>query len=357
MPTRFRSLSVSVVLCIFFLSAQVATCQTLSFELGKSKVSGKPVVWDAKKLVLLQPDGSIGYYEFDDLKNPQKISRRVTTYSKSKLQSQLTKEFGRGYQVTTTSNYVVVHPVGERQKWATKFEKIKSAVTSHSHRTGINSHTLQFPLVAIVLPNRAMFDAYIRKSGDKVPGYAIAYYSPTTNRVAMYDLSSRSKSSKMSQETWETVVHETAHQAAYNIGVHNRFTVTPIWVAEGFATMFEAKGLYDSLKYSKRSDRINRTLLSIYNAKLKNKKGWIEELITSDRSFQKSTETAYAGSWALTFYLNETQPALYSSYLRSLAKQKPYSEYNSKQRLNDFQRHFGNPQLLHSKMIRFYNKL
>ena len=53
------------------------------------------------------------------------------------------------------------------------------------------------------------------------------------------------------------LVHEAAHQAAFNTGIHSRLTSPPQWLAEGLATLFEARGVWNSDQYRRLSDRVN----------------------------------------------------------------------------------------------------
>src|SRR5579862_3960399 len=59
-------------------------------------------------------------------------------------------------------------------------------------------------------------------------------------------------------DLYNTIVHETTHQVAFNTGLHSRIAETPKWVIEGLATMFEAPGIRDSQKNASPKLRINR---------------------------------------------------------------------------------------------------
>ena len=263
-------------------------------------------------------------------------------------------EFGKGFQISTTKNYLVAHPKGQKSLWAHRFENVLQRVNSYVRQRGIATRSLTFPLVAIVLPNRATFEQYIKRTRDRVPSFAIAYYSPATNRVVMYDLTG-GKNSKM---TWtnnaETIVHETAHQAAYNLGYHSRFGFTPVWMAEGFATMFEAKGVWAPTSKTRKRDRLNHGLLNIYQKKLANSKGWVGDLVVSDRMFKSDAKKAYAGAWALSFYLCYNKPHQYFNYMKHTSKSKLLSQPTPAQRLATFNAYFGNDLGLFEAKIKKY---
>jgi hypothetical protein len=111
-------------------------------------------------------------------------------------------------------------------------------------------------------------------------------------------------------ENAETIIHEATHQTAYNTGVHRRFAPTPRWLVEGLATMFEAPGVWNARYDHTQADRINRGRLEGFRkfAAANRQPGWLATLLTTDRAFQTDPEAAYAESWALSFYLCESQP-------------------------------------------------
>ena len=78
-------------------------------------------------------------------------------------------------------------------------------------------------------------------------------------------------------------------------------------------------------------------------------------LVTNDRLFQINAGAAYAESWALTFFLVETQPRKYAQYLAKTAQRPPFTEYTAAQRIADFTGAFGNDwRMLEARMLRFY---
>ena len=112
------------------------------------------------------------------------------------------------------------------------------------------------------------------------------------------------------QQNEATVIHEATHQMAFNTGVHNRFATTPLWVAEGLGTMFEARGVWNWRDYPDQGDRINRERLAQFRQwrSIGRKPGDFVNLLGSDRQFQSNPAAAYAEAWAWVFFLTETYP-------------------------------------------------
>ena len=147
---------------------------------------------------------------------------------------------------------------------------------------------------------------------------------------------------------------------AYNIGVHTRFTATPRWIVEGLATMFEARGVWDSRSYQSRNDRINREQLANFKDYLakRYKKGSLASMLTSDSLFRSDTFGAYAQAWALSFYLSETQPRVYSRLLERTADREVFSVYGAAERLADFRHVVDNDlKMFEAKFMRYIRDL
>ena len=139
------------------------------------------------------------------------------------------------------------------------------------------------------------------------------------------------------------MIHEVAHQIAFNCGVHNRFSTVPKWTSEGLATLCETRGVYNFKKFPSIRDRINRSRLeSFRRLKAAGKTdGRLLELLQSDRLFETEPEVAYAVSWAISFYLNENRQAEYMDYLRKDARRGDFLKHSRLDRVGFFVRHFG----------------
>ena len=153
----------------------------------------------------------------------------------------------------------------------------------------------------------------------------------------------------------ETIIHEAAHQSAFNTGVHGRFGDAPRWVIEGLGTMFEARGVWQSRSHPRLSDRVNRERLENYRRyAARRPKDALAQLISSDRYFSSDPEGAYAEAWALSFYLCEREPRQYMEYLAKTAALPSFGTYKSPQRLQDFTAVFGNDLvMLDARLQRF----
>lgn len=328
---------------------------TYSIQTHQRKVTGAPLVWDQDKLFLLTGYGAFDEVEFDDVKSYKKKSDARIVYSRNSFQKKLKIEFGSAYQISQTQDYLVVHAHGQSGFWPQRIQSVYTSFQNYFQGRRINLAKRQYPLVAIIFKTRKEFDDYAKKNQNKIDPNVVGYYSPNSNRVLMYD---QSKTGKLWQSNFDTIVHEIAHQAAFNCGIHGRFADTPRWAVEGLGTMFEAKGVYHSLKHKRQTDRLNPGLLHLFNNKVlqANRTGWIGPILVGNRLFNKDPELAYSCSWALTFYLMETQPYEYMNYMRKLNRLPAFQSYSQQDRLSHFVTHFGDIARLEGAAKNFFAK-
>jgi len=153
----------------------------------------------------------------------------------------------------------------------------------------------------------------------------------------------------------ETVVHEAAHQTAFNTGIHSRYSPPSRWIAEGIGTLFEAPGVYDSRRYRQSAPRLNRSQLENFRVAFADgiPKGSIQALVSGDRLFRASPRAFYALSWALTYMYAEQEPRRLSEFLKVTAGRRAFMDYSEAQNVQDFIRVFGPDfQMLRSRIHR-----
>jgi hypothetical protein len=310
-------------------------------RLNGQMLEGKPLAWSAEQMLLLGRDGKL--YDFNPKKatEAQKTSPRFFGYTSSEMKSALQQEFGKQLDVSTTRHYLVVHPAGERDQWANRFEDLYKRFTHYFRVRGFNPKEPPYPMVAIVFRNQSEYFRQAAAGGTPMRPGTLGHYDPKSNRVFLFD-STGNTGGDWSQNA-DTIIHEATHQTAYNVGIHKRFAEAPRWLVEGLATMFEARGVWDAHSDQTQADRINRGRLvdfQDYVAK-RRKEGALLAMLSSDQIFRTDVSAAYAEAWALSFYLCETQPRLYAAYLEKTAEREPLSDYPPAERVADFQSLFG----------------
>lgn len=343
--------------CCFLTIAGAAEPMVRFLNEGKL-IEGAKLYWGAEYGGVLTRDGRWISTDPRQVEGYREVSSTFRSYSSPELRGLLQQEFGNGYEVTGDGHYLVVFPVGQRDTWAPRFEQLYRSFHQYFTARGWRPTEPKFPLVAVVFPSQRQFQQYAASEGSALAAGTLGYYSPISNRILLYDVT------KTTNLDWsvnsETIIHEAAHQTAFNTGVHNRFAQPSRWIVEGLGTLFEARGVWNSSKYKSQSDRINRYRFEAFQnyAKARRKTGALAELVSSDRIFQTDTDGAYAEAWALTFFLSETDPRHYMEYLKKTAAARHFTQRRSPERLADFTEVFGtNLKLLEAKMLRFMAEL
>ncbi len=318
---------------------------------------GQTLAMDADTLILLRNDGRLTQLSRKQISKVENLDQSFRPAKADELRRSLQQEFGNRYQVSMTAHFVVVHPPGDHQRWATPFETLYQRFRNYFSSRGWNPDEPDFPLVAVVLDSRDEFERFLAKQ-SKMGSSVLGYYNPKSNRIITYQLGTGFDDSQ--KEQLNTLVHEAAHQSAFNTGIHSRYVPTPRWLSEGLAILFEAAGVNNSGYYSQQSDRIQqRQLQFLIDPQNRQRfQGKMAEMITDDRWFETDPQAAYAMAWGLTFFLTETKPREYFQLLQAAAKRPAFQDYNDRERAVDFMKQIDrNPSELEKRMWQYLEKL
>ena len=348
--------------CFFVLAgASSATAQEPMFKLQLQGrwIEGLPLLALENEVRLLARDGQIVQFDPALATQYSQSNGGFHSYSQAELRGQLLREYGAGFEVSGVGHYLVVHPVGQKNLWAPRFEELYRSFVHYFHARSFHPAEPRFPLIAVVFPRKADFDQQAAREKLATPQNMLGYYTPRSNRIYLYDVTAGGKTGFDWSINADTIIHEATHQTAFNVGMHNRFGQTPQWVCEGLATLFEAPGVWNSQLHHNLADRVNRRHLATFRRYLSRRgPSAIAEMVATDRLFQTDNEGAYAEAWALTFFLTETEPRKYVQFLTKAAGVKSFTEYSSANRLGDFAAVFGaNFDLLDARMKRFLAEL
>jgi hypothetical protein len=331
---------------------------TMLVDIDNRQVEGTPLAWSSSRVMLLARDGRLWDFSPKESRNFRKVNSRFSSYSAAEMRAGLERELRGRLVVTGTGHYLVAHPPG-KEAWAQRFEDLYRSCTNYFTLREMHVHEPTFPLVAIVWNNQQDFLRYSISQGSNVSSNVLGFYSPSSNRVALFDSEQGARRRGFSEND-ATIIHEATHQMAFNTGVHNRFSTTPKWLAEGLGTMFEARGVWNWRSYPDRRDRVNRGQLAQFQAWKKHgrTKGTFAELLASDRMFQTNTSAAYAEGWAWVFFLTETHPQKFAEYVRRVAARGDFENYSMQHRIADFSGIFGSDlRMLEKHCLNFIDDL
>ncbi len=353
---RLGSLVLVIVALISSVDKLYATDFMFEAVVAGNRIEGQPLNWDKQSMTVLGRDGQLHEFPHAQATNGRKTAPHFEPYSQRELRTQLQNEFGNQYEVNATQHYLVVHPNGRNDVWADRFEQLYRSFSNYFRVRGFAMQEPAYPLVAVVFPTRTEYDNYVQTSSVMAPIGALGHYEPRSNRVYLFD---QAENSGDWEENASTVIHEATHQTAYNVGLHNRFAPQPRWASEGLAMMFESRGIHSPRSGDRQSDRINEERLGDYRDLVASSDPFssLANFVSTDEHFNYKTMPAYAQSWALSFFLSETRPREFSQYLETLAKKPNFKNYSSSERVADFQRAFGDLEMLEVHFKRYLEKL
>ncbi len=352
----------------------------LEMTVGKNTYRGKLVARDRHTCWLMDRDGQLNSIKLKSVDLFGKISPQFEGLSPGRFRDKLLHEFGNKFEVVGTRHYLVCAARGAAEPYASLFEDLYRTFHVHFSTRGFEMTEPEFPLVAVVYPDRQQFASACQRDGITFSSGLRGYYLFTSNRVLLYGISKTSAASDdrersrigfhnpfanepthrllrvptasptsavafrgIADELKGTVIHEATHQVAFNTGLHNRVGRNPLWVVEGMATVFEAPGIRDRHNSQSISSRINRERFIWFRNFIQERREpkSLSQFLGGDTLFQTAALDAYSQAWALTFFLMETRSSQYARYLRTLAGRDPLKPYPAETRIDDFKREFG----------------
>lgn len=384
-PVAFlrRAVFIAIVTCclglLSFSNLSATTVQagesTRMVELSDQNDSyeGKLIARTPSHVCIMDRFGLMTSLEINKLKSFRVVAGNYSPISSIGLQQSLKKELPKGYEIAASAHYVVMGRKGKADDYAKLFEEVYRQVDTFFSVRGFDTHLPEMPMVAFVFGTQAEFKAYCEAQNDQTMTKMRGYYSPKTNRVAMYEdpsqiikvtagVSDQELLPPISQglfasvtgQTADVIIHEGTHQVGFNVGIHSRLGTTPRWVVEGLATVLEPPGIRSRGKAGK--DKVNDERLSWFQGDYsqRRKPGDLAKMIASDDTFSGQTLDAYSLAWSITYFLTENpaRAGKFAKYLKKVSDRNPLHVYSAKERLTDFQEIFGDISRVEVELLR-----
>jgi len=353
--TSHLTFLVCVITCGTMVPANAQTGKMVQFyALGRVQ-KGIELAEFAHEMVIMGRDGWI--HSIDPRKRASQIDRIDGTYepaSTIELRNGLRREFGPSFEVIATKNFLVVQPKGRGDRWPKLFETSHRSFYRFMKMKGVRVRPGRFPMVAVVFPDQAAMYAEFKRL--KIDASRVAgLYAGESNRVMTHD-------GGRSASIAETVRHETAHQSAFNSGVHSRVNDMPRWITEGVGQMFEPEAMVKGGSATVR-DRVNQESIRFIRRKYTDRHDTkmtkaMMSLVGDDTMFKddRKIEEAYSVAWAMMFYLSERKPKAFAKLLNHTASRPPFQEYSRLDRIKDFEKIVGVEMFEFSKRVGWYLK-
>ena len=319
---------------------------------------------DGRGLTAVQKrDGAIETIHSEHILKLTKSEDPFTPMSQEEAGQALLKELGTGYHLHQTRHFVIVHRTSATYAvWCGKlFESLYTAFNFYQNRRGFHLGEPEFPLQAILLPNRQAFLEYAQNDMPSAEGIA-AYFNRNSNRIVLYDFSEEEtargdlqRKKRASADINEflsrpgaaasvtTIIHEATHQIAFNRGLFLRSGPYPLWAVEGLSMFFEVPDPRSAQGWSFRGSRgkVNAPRLADLRRLLAAESADPIREILREEHFHDDPLRSYSLSWGLYFYLQNKEPEKLARYLKNAAEKPPYALWTPDERVADFEAVFG----------------
>lgn len=353
--------------CMIFSAAPLSAMDVVvvKTDSGQKTLEGQIIVTAQDGGVVLQDRiNALHPVTPEEMISKTSDQRLFTFYTPEEIKTVMLSELPSGFNVHQTANYLVFYNTSAAfAQWsAGLFERLHDVFYNFWKSKSIELKSPPMPLIAIIFADKNEYAQFCESELGEAAKSIIGYYSMQTNRINMYDLTGADEfnntgSRKMTDaqrirrilaqpeaaRMVATVVHEAAHQLAYNSGLQVRYADMPRWLSEGIAMYFETPDL-KSTKGWGALGKDNYIRLRRFKQRLPRRNPEaLKMMLTDDSLFTDlaTAEDAYADAWALTWLLLKQQPKKFAEYMAVIAQKKPFIWDSKEQKLQEFEKQFG----------------
>ncbi len=182
-------------------TSPVVAAPLLELTVGDNAYVGKALAHDESVCWLAQQDGRVTEVSLKDVTSFRTVDKKFRSMKTIDIRNQLRREFGRGWEITSTGHYLVCAPKGRARSFAKSFEDLYRSFRSYFSRRGFQLPQPEFPMVAVVYPTVNEFAANCAKDGVRyVPGLK-GYYHRLTNRTNLFESGNGNLAAATPEET------------------------------------------------------------------------------------------------------------------------------------------------------------
>lgn len=310
-------------------------------------------------------DGNIWMLQPDEIKAKKTTVAKFKGMTPDSAAKQLIPRLPKSttpYRMMKARNYAIVYNTTPTfANWVKSlYLRLNVGFKNYWKNQGVNLVESDVPLCVIIFKSKKEFDDYAVATLGSVQGSALAYYNIKSNQVVMYDLTGTAQYSGRGRVTSSqqinaifqrpeaepmiaTIIHEAVHQISFNSGLQKRFAPCPFWLNEGMAMYFEVPDLKSKRGWNAIGQVNNMRLRQLKTMLSGDQSNFFDAIIRGDQKFREPEQilNSYAEAWALTYFLMKRKRKELNAYLRELNSSQLLSEPSEKQRIELFEKHFG----------------
>ena len=319
----------------------------------------------SQSLLLMTSDAQLHEFNLQDVLDRKTDASQFQYDDQANVTRLLEQEMGSEYRFKHSAHYTVCYNTSAEfaHGCVSLLERLHKGFFVYWKSRGLELAEPQSTCIVMVYRDQSSYQQHCRAElGDAVSSVH-GYYSQKSNRVHLLDPSSIVQGGSAThtmrlgsiaelqtvfgtsvvERLIATIVHEATHQLSYNSGLQVRLADHPVWLSEGLALFFESPNLTVKQGWQGIGE-VNHLHLKTYQRASENRKLIrLDRLVADDLVFRNSAtvRTAYAQSWALTYFLSRTRREQYLQYLRLQSNMRPLQTQGRAGRLNDFRTVFG----------------
>jgi hypothetical protein len=337
------------------------------------EVDGEVLVVDQQGGVLLEDAAGVYWtVSAEELIERTDLAAAGKSLSADELAAELEAAVGAKCLIVKTSHFVIVTRTSRAYaNWCgALFERLRTSFLEYWKKAKLPLTPPDRPLPVIILSTQKQFAEFAAKDGAPVSDEMCGYYSAKTNRIVLFDLTSKLPGQSLSEAATReeisdrlgasrasiaTIVHEATHQLAFNSGLQSRYSDNPMWVSEGLAMYFESPDLKSANGW-RGVGKVNTWRLAAYRQAVNQNSGpSLESVIASEDLFRdpEKATAAYAEGWALFHYLATRQRPQLVGYLKELGAKPKLKFETPETRLQEFEAAFGDVEAVEKALMKF----
>lgn len=373
---------VAGLLICFLPSATMADKITFRDPIEGAKTINGNVLSETEDgtLIVEGQDGRQWRIASQEIERRDRSDQPVPLLGREELIDQLKHEYGSGFKILETKNYIIVYSTSEQfaEDAGRLFERLKSVFENYIRRqAGFDPQRSKQPLIAVIFKSQEQYVKAMQPQMGVMARMTAGVYVPRTNRMYMFDnfggrdaawfsratgatrKSAGEIAHLLAMDNISTVIHEGIHQVAFNCGFHDRNISNPVWLVEGIATVMEVPELDEKGKWVgigqinwDRAESLKKQWSEV-------REGFLQQLIQDDQFLRapSTAELGYAEGWALTYYLIKSRKKEFMKFISDINSRDVLVPYTSEERLADFRSAFGEtPDQMEPDFRRFMEK-
>lgn len=263
----------------------------------------------------------------------------------------IASDIGLTFQANETDHFLVLSSRDDPSASATGrlVDQVYLRFYEQLSRAGFSLKPPQDKLILVRFTSYSALEAYGWKANQTDVSWMDAFYSSSTNRVAVAVAEGRTPEQHM-----RTITHELTHQLSFNSGLQRRGVTYPLWLTEGLAMNFES-GALETVGLEWNDSRFEQRIADITASRRWIPLDQFAGMTSRSVGAGSATLDAYAQSCVFFRYLLERRPQDLKKYMAEMI-----SVWNPQQSPEDLRRRFiavfGPVRPLEEDFLRYVNK-